>query len=85
MIVNARINKFPSREHINHANALPKAEIEQRLARARLVLAENFNIATLIEIEVVALVFEIEEEQLHDWRSSIKRMREKHATLERAL
>ena len=79
MIFNARIHKYPSCEYLNHANELPKTEIEKRLAWTRLVLAEKFDIATLMETEVVALGFEIEEEQLRDWRSSIKRMREKNA------
>jgi hypothetical protein len=78
MIVSERIKKAPSREYIRRANAFPKAEMEKRLARARSVLAGKFDTAALIEIEEVALGLEIEEEQLHDWRSCIKRMREKY-------
>jgi hypothetical protein len=79
MIFQARIRKIPSREFINRANALPKAEIERRLARLRLALSEKFDVAALSEVDAVALGLQVEEEQLHDWRSNIKRMREKHA------
>jgi hypothetical protein len=79
MIFKARIQKFPSREFINRANALPREEIERRLAQLRLALSEKFDVAELSEVEAIALGLEIEEEQLHDWRSNIKRMRDRHA------
>ena len=79
MMSKARIQKTPSREFINRANELPKAEIERRLAQLRLALAEKFDVAALNEVEAVALGLQIEEEQLDDWRNNIKRMRERHA------
>jgi hypothetical protein len=44
-----------------------------------LALAEKFDVAALSEVDAVALGLQIEEEQLHDCRSNIRRMREKHA------
>jgi hypothetical protein len=79
MIFKVREKKVPPREYINRANALPREEIERRLAQLRLALAEKFDVAALSEVDAVALGLQIEEEQLHDCRSNIRRMREKHA------
>jgi hypothetical protein len=75
----ARIQKLPSREFINRANALPREEIQRRLAQFRLALSEKFDVAALSEVDAVALGLQIEEEQLYDWRNNMKRMRERHA------